>query len=186
MISKQNALIGMWSTFAVISIFTLASLWLVETPAFESWTFLPTASADFHQRLLPYEHEDDDYLYGVLYGRVSHFLNNADHVSELESTAHVDSVVLEEPEPVPFPATQMVDHIVVDGITIRRVEWVDPAKGPLLARVLQDAAQIEWRLLWRRALTGTAAWAAALAAMLGLTWLLRKMNAHSKKETGQG
>ena len=177
MISKKSALVGMWAAFSITSIFALATLWLVETPAFESWAFLPVASTDFHQPLLPYEHDDEDYLYGVLYGRVSHFLNNADHVSELESADRVDSVVLEEPEPVPFPATQMVDYVVVDGTIIRRVEWVDPVKGPLLARVLRDAAQVEWRLLWGRALAGTAAWSAALAAMLGLTWLLRRKGA---------
>lgn len=179
MISKKSALVSMWAVFSITSVFALATLWLVETPAFESWAFLPVASTDFHQPLLPYEPDDEDYLYGVLYGRISHFLNNADHVSELESADRVDSVVLEEPEPVPFPATQMVDHIVVDGTTIRRVEWVDSEKGPILARVLQDAARIEWRMLWDRALAGTAVWSAALAVMLGLTWLLRRKGVRS-------
>lgn len=103
-----------------------------------------------------------------------HYLWNPDHTEELQQAPGVTNVVLEALEPVPFPPVQMVDHIVVDGIAIRPSERDDPVKGPLLARVLQDAAQIEWRLLWQRALTGTAAWAAALAAMLGLTWLLRR------------
>ena len=73
----------------------------------------------------------------------------------------------------------MVDHIVVDGIVIRPSERNDPVKGPLLARVLRDAAQIEWRMLWDRALAGTAAWAAALAAMGLITWRITK---HARNE----
>ena len=77
----------------------------------------------------------------------------------------------------------MVDHIVIDGIAIRPSERDDPVKGPILARVLQDASQIEWQLLWRRALTGTAAWAAALAA-IGLGHMAREAGGESGEPRG--
>lgn len=158
---RSRLLTAGWIIFGIGSCLFLRHLWFVETPQMGQGAFLPLA----HDAFLAIADPDRAEM---------HYLWNPDHTEELQQAPGVTNVVLEALEPVPFPPVQMVDHIVVDGIAIRPSERDDPVKGPLLARVLQDAAQIEWRLLWQRALTGTAAWAAALAAMLGLTWLLRR------------
>ena len=161
---KSRLFAAIWITFAVGSWLFLQHLWFVETPQMSQGVFLPLA----HDEFLAISDSDRAEM---------HYLWNPDHTEELQQAPDVTKVALEALEPVPFPPVQMVDHIVVDGIVIRPSERDDPVKGPILARVLQDAARIEWRVLWDRALAGTAAWAAALAAMLGLTWLLRRKGA---------
>ena len=88
--------------------------------------------------------------------------------------------------PVPFSEQQMVRSMEVNGMRVECPFPGDPGQRELLFRILDQAARIEWRILWDRALAGTAVWSAALAAMLGLTWLLRRAGSRSKETTGQG
>ena len=181
----RRAMAGLWAFFTVGSCIFLWSIWFVETPPWGTHSFLPAAKETYCKSVLPYR-QDDDYLWSALYDKVALFLEDKGRVQSLEAAPGVEYVSLDDPQIDLFNTVQPVDFIVVDGTMVHRNDWDDPVKGPILARVLQDAAQIEWRLLWERALGGTAAWSAALAAMIGLTWLLRRMDAHSKKETGQG
>mgnify|MGYP000084468313 CR=1 FL=1 len=166
---------GLWAFFTVASCAFLWSVWFVETPGADGPTLLPLAQGDFIAT------QSDGDPQAPTINQISHFLWNPDHVKELEMAPGVERVVLQKQEPVPI--TRSVEYLVVDGVKIWYDEDEDPVKGPILARVLRDAARIEWGMLWDRALAGTAAWAAALAAMLGLTWLLRRKGTRSKRVT---
>ena len=170
---KSRTLAAVWAVFEIGTCLLLQHIWFVKTPLQPGTLLLPCSEAFF----LPQKQDARPAASGPDFQQVYHYLWNPDHTGELRQAPGVEKVVLEEIEPVPFPPTQMVDHIVVDDIAIKPAEMDDPVKGPILARVLRDAARIEWRVLWDRALAGTAAWAAALAAMLGLTWLLRRKGA---------
>lgn len=178
----RRATVGLWAFFTVASCAFLWSVWFVETPPWGTRSFLPTAREAYCKPALPYR-QDDDYLWGTLYDKVAFFLEDRGHVQSLEAAPGVERVSLDDPQIDLFNTVQPVDFIVADGTTVHRNDWDDPVKGPILARVLQDAARIEWGMLWDRALAGTAAWAAALAAMLGLTWLLRRKGTRSKRVT---
>lgn len=175
---RSRTLAAIWAMFAIGTCLLLQHIWFVETPLQPGALFLPCSEAYF---LPQKQHAGSDG--GVPdFQQVYHYLWNPDHTEELLQAPGVEKVVLEAIEPVPFPPTQMVDYIVVDDIAIKPAEMDDPVKGPILARVLQDAAQIEWRLLWQRALTGTAAWAAVLAAMGLITWRMTKRARSKKRE----
>ena len=170
---KSRTLAAVWAVFAIGTCLLLQHIWFVKTPLQPGTLFLPCSEAYF---LPQKQHVGSDA--GVPdFQQVYHYLWNPDHTEELLQAPGVEKVVLEAIEPVPFPPTQMVDYIVVDDVAIKPIEMDDPVKGPILARVLQDAAQVEWGMLWGRALAGTAVWSAALAATLGLTWLLRRKGA---------
>ena len=165
----RNRLIALaWAAFAVWSAAWLWPRWVVEMPLRYGIAPLPLAQPGF----IPDGPAPDPDIY---FHQVYHCLCNTDHVEELERVDGVESVVLDEPEPVPLPATHMVNRIVVDGVEIvRTTDSNKPTERAVLTRILRDAGEIEWRMLWERALEGTAAWLPSLAAMLGLTWLLRR------------
>ncbi len=167
---------ALWVVFAIWSAAWLWPRWVVEMPLRYGAAPLPLARSGF----LPGGSEPDPDIY---FHQVYHYLCNTDHVDELERVDGVESVVLDEPEPVPLPATRMVNRLVVDGVEIVCTNDNKPMERAVLTRVLRDAARIEWRMLWDRALAGTAAWLPGLAAMIGLTWLLRRKGARSKRVT---
>ena len=169
---------ALWVVFAIASVSLFCHIWLVEGAASGETVLLPVARADFSGETLK---EGQRAL-----ALRRHFLWGDQRADILLQVDGVTDVAMAFDGPVPFSEQQMVRSIEVRGMRVECPFPSDPEQRELLFRVLDQAAQIEWRLLWERALGGTAAWSAALAAMLGLTWLLKSMDAHSKKETGQG
>ena len=169
---------ALWVVFAIASAPLLCHIWLVEGVASGETVLLPAARADFSGETL----EEGQRARTLR----RHFLWGDQRADILLQVDGVTDVAMAFDGPVPFSEQQMVRSMEVNGMRVECPFPSEPGQRKLLFRVLDQAARIEWRLLWDRALAGTAAWSAALAAMLGLTWLLRRKGARPKETTGQG
>ena len=167
---------ALWVVFAIASVPLFCHIWLVEGAASGETVLLPAARAGFSGETLK---EGQRAL-----ALRRHFLWGDQRADILLQVDGVTDVAMAFDGPVPFSEQQMVRSIEVRGIRVECPFPSDPEQRELLFRILDQAAQIEWRLLWERALTGTAAWAAALAAMGLITWRMKRPGDENGKSQG--
>ena len=167
---------ALWIVFAIVSTPLLCHIWLVEGAASGETVLLPAARADFSGETL----EEGQRALALR----RHFLWGDQRVGILLQVDGVTDVSMAFDGPVPFSEQQMVRTMEVNGMRVECPFPSDPGQRELLFRILDQAAQVEWRMLWGRALAGTAAWAAALAAMGLITWRARRTGGEDGKPRG--